>query len=66
MENQSNLRTVVALYLLGLSNGSTLGVKHDIISALRIYIFERLGEAFYRNALEHLQSVRSGEKKKKE
>ena len=44
--------------------GSTLGVKYDLILALRGQIFECLLETFYRYALEYLQSARSGKKRK--
>ena len=41
---------------------STLGVKYDLILALRIHIFENLLETFYRHVLEYLQSARSEKK----
>ena len=44
---------------------STLGVKYDLILALRSQIFESLGETFRRYALEYLQPARSENKGKK-
>ena len=55
-----NLRSNV---LLSFNMESTLGVKYDLILALRSQIFESLRATFYRNALEYLQSARSEKKK---
>ena len=49
----------------GFSIGSTLGVKYDLILALRSQIFEYLRETFYGHALEYLQSACSEKKKGK-
>ena len=43
--------------------GPTLGVKYDLILALRSQIFERLREKFDGDAVGHLQSARSEKKK---
>ena len=47
----------------GFSIGSTLGVKYDLILALRSQIFEYLRETFFRQALVYLQSARSDKNK---
>ena len=44
---------------------STLGVKYDLIFALRSQIVDYLRETFYRFALEYLQSARSEKSEKK-
>ena len=44
---------------------STLGVKCDLMLALRSQIFEKSGTLFYRHALEYLQSARSENKRGK-
>ena len=51
--------------LLSFCMESSLGVKYNLILALRSQIFECCREAFYRHALECLQSA-SSEKKKEE
>ena len=42
---------------------STLGVKYGLILALRIQIFEYLGDFFRRHALERLKSAHPFRKK---
>ena len=44
--------------------GSTLGVKYDLIPALRSQMFEYLRETLYRHALEYLEPARSKTKRK--
>ena len=46
--------------------GSTLGVKSDLILALRSQIFEYLRESVHRDALEYLQLAGSEKMQKKE
>ena len=45
--------------------GSTLGVKYDLILAIRSQIFQYLRETFYARALEYLEPARSEKKNEK-